>query len=686
MVKYVNLFAGLSILAILFSVAIPVACAAQGETKVKTNADLCADRLLDLQTKQSVHIEKAEAKGSSEKNLYKHAIVDINEQVTISASLDSSTLVCGKSADGNIRIKDLGKDHKLRDIRIKASDLAGMPGLDKGIVKITHFNDAGLPDAVWIQQVVNNGGYVYIEAVPFSEVIIGGFVGDYTKTGTLDYQTSTAFSLGTTFDASSVNAIEATVTPTYTETSPYDIPTDGLVGWWKFDENTGTNVSDSSGNGNHGTASGMTWVDGKYNSAGSFDGVNDIVNTLTTTGDFSTGSFAILASVNTTYSQSAGTYGGMIVNKKPTNSLQIPGWSLSQSSSGVIIAYIADGTNVGHCVTPSTYNDGHYHNVALVINRTSQTMCIYVDGVLAAQDSGISDVGSVHTTAAYTAIGALHTSSVGDYVFYKGSIDNVILYNRALSVNEISAICYDSIRDLKLKTNSNTGYSDEIDESGIVSIPYDSEDSDITSLAAYVPENVTIGGVTVRDYTNTVTPFEVVATVGYTEDTTLITETLTDESYQLVIRHTPGNDYTADSTVVYTSDANAILSSSYLEYELTSTNPNAVLSFNPTTLKWTITTGAITAGTTYIYNIIATTEGTEVLDVENGVGDSFVETFPQEGNETTAIGTSFTVESNSEILGMMNGADIWNTTSAVVLAVIVIMGACLLLTYVRKVD
>jgi hypothetical protein len=176
------------------------------------------------------------------------------------------------------------------------------------------------------------------------------------------------------------------------------------------------------------------------------------------------------------------------------------------------------------------------------------------------------------------------------------------------------------------------------------------------------------------------------ATVGYTEDPTLITETLTDESYQIVIRHTPSNDYMADSTVVYTSDTNAILSSSYLEYELTSTNPNAVLSFNPTTLKWTIATGAITADTTYTYNIVATIEGTEVLDVENGVGDSFVETFPQEGNETTAIGTSFTVKSNSEILGMMNGADIWNTTSAVVLAVIVIMGACLLLTYVRKVD
>ena len=38
-------------------------------------------------------------------------------------------------------------------------------------------------------------------------------------------------------------------------------PTSGLVGYWKFDENSGTTAADSSGNNNSGTlASGATWA------------------------------------------------------------------------------------------------------------------------------------------------------------------------------------------------------------------------------------------------------------------------------------------------------------------------------------------------------------------------------------------------------------------------------------------
>ena len=57
----------------------------------------------------------------------------------------------------------------------------------------------------------------------------------------------------------------------------------GLVGCWKFDESSGTTATDSSGNGNDGTlvlagsAISSAWVSGKYDSALSFDGVDDYV-------------------------------------------------------------------------------------------------------------------------------------------------------------------------------------------------------------------------------------------------------------------------------------------------------------------------------------------------------------------------------------------------------------------------
>src|SRR3989344_8923137 len=41
-------------------------------------------------------------------------------------------------------------------------------------------------------------------------------------------------------------------------------PTNGLVGYWTFDETSGTTASDSSGNGNTGTlTNGPTWTQGK---------------------------------------------------------------------------------------------------------------------------------------------------------------------------------------------------------------------------------------------------------------------------------------------------------------------------------------------------------------------------------------------------------------------------------------
>ena len=54
--------------------------------------------------------------------------------------------------------------------------------------------------------------------------------------------------------------------------------TEGLVGWWKFDETDGGVAYDSSGNGNEGNlTNGPTWVEGKIGGALSFDGVNNYV-------------------------------------------------------------------------------------------------------------------------------------------------------------------------------------------------------------------------------------------------------------------------------------------------------------------------------------------------------------------------------------------------------------------------
>jgi Uncharacterized conserved protein len=54
---------------------------------------------------------------------------------------------------------------------------------------------------------------------------------------------------------------------------------DGVVASWLMDEGSGDKVYDTSGNNNHGTIYGATWVDSPYGKALSFDGVDDYVQT-----------------------------------------------------------------------------------------------------------------------------------------------------------------------------------------------------------------------------------------------------------------------------------------------------------------------------------------------------------------------------------------------------------------------
>src|SRR5262245_13005486 len=53
----------------------------------------------------------------------------------------------------------------------------------------------------------------------------------------------------------------------------------GLIGYWSFNEGSGTFASDSSGNGNNGTlVNGPIWTSGEIAGALSFDGVDDYVS------------------------------------------------------------------------------------------------------------------------------------------------------------------------------------------------------------------------------------------------------------------------------------------------------------------------------------------------------------------------------------------------------------------------
>lgn len=629
---------------------------------VKTSEDQAIDKV-----NNGNFVKEQKEKTKQEKELYKNKVV--GSVYDVCADYDSDELTAYKNKD---KIHIRSSVHFQRSIRIPWNEITNVDGFkgsgNSGQVLITHVPDIGIPQS-WAYSCFNDGGYAYFDDLPFSEIIIGGALGTYVKNGTVTYQTSPVFSLGNTFEASNINYINATITPIYEETGPYDIPTNSLVGWWKFDEGSGINVSDSSGNGNHGTANGgMNWTSGKYNDAGSFDGIDDYVvspvpinNTDNVTVILSYGK---VLEGNPTFKRI------FVLQVDTKNFIQISG---SNDNNTLIVWYANNATD------PIRKKSVHLNNAThqLCIVTHGETFDFYADCVA---QNGIH-TGSVGTDSESRLTFGARPNSLDTCANI--TIDNAIIYNRTLSESEIKQIYYDNLQQLKIKTNSNSTYSNYVNGSDTVNIPYGSSDSDITSLTANVLDEVTIDGVIVRDYGNTTTPFNVSTDIGYTENTTLVDEALTYEYYQLSIRFIPGNDYES-STISYTSDNNAILASDYLTYDFTSTNTNATLAYDTITRTWTIDGGQLTEGKSDVYNIMAYLNTTNVIDVYAGFGDEHVETYPITGNETNAIGSRYVVSSDSELLTALNGSDIWVPVSSIIIIIVVIIFSGMAIRALRR--
>lgn len=73
-------------------------------------------------------------------------------------------------------------------------------------IKITHRTDDGVVDATWVQKIINDDGFVYLDSLPFSEIIIGGFTGTYAKT-TIGVENLSAIQLGQTINTSMIDSV-----------------------------------------------------------------------------------------------------------------------------------------------------------------------------------------------------------------------------------------------------------------------------------------------------------------------------------------------------------------------------------------------------------------------------------------------------------------------------------------------
>ena len=209
-------------------------------------------------------------------------------------------------------------------------------------------------------------------------------------------------------DAAGNTTTSAPITVTVQNTSV------GLVAAWGFNEGTGSILGDSSGNGRTGTITGATWTAGKYGQALNFDG-NDLVtlSDLDLTGPFTVMAWMQTRSVHTNDCAS-------LVMKARDYGFEICQGRL----------YAAVGTSSGWTAYPSvalTSADLNvWKHVAMTYDGT--TLRFYVGGTLVGSPTG------AHTTN-NNLLRFGRWSSNGE--FWNGLIDEVRIYNRALSQSEV---------------------------------------------------------------------------------------------------------------------------------------------------------------------------------------------------------------------------------------------------------
>src|SRR3989344_4796494 len=215
--------------------------------------------------------------------------------------------------------------------------------------------------------------------------------------------------------------------------SPTQSLTSGLVGYWTFDgnhTNWGTNkTNDRSGSGNTGTMTSMSTttspVAGKAGQGLKFDGVDDYVN-MGLTNDITGDAITVSAWVKPTL------FSGNKYVVSKTNPPGLIGYSINVTNTGTVRFFEGDGNLKGS--TSAT---------ALTLNKWAfitgvydgANVMVYINGVQ--NGTPLADTGNISSASAASFLVAGWNQGT---VWFSGGIDDVRVYNRALSAQEVKLL------------------------------------------------------------------------------------------------------------------------------------------------------------------------------------------------------------------------------------------------------
>jgi hypothetical protein len=194
----------------------------------------------------------------------------------------------------------------------------------------------------------------------------------------------------------------------------------GLVGWWTFDETSGSTAKDSSGQANDGRVVGNAkWAPGKIGGALEFDGSTyvdcgnkaslNIRNQITISFWFNVQAFQ--NTWETFLAKGDGAYR-----------------SARSGGSGNATHFGVSGSN--YFDAPTVITDGQWHHWAGIYDGV--TAKIYVDGTL---DASATYVGQIGDSSSYNLYIGENQQATGRYLH--GLMDDVRLYDRALTEEQL---------------------------------------------------------------------------------------------------------------------------------------------------------------------------------------------------------------------------------------------------------
>jgi len=211
---------------------------------------------------------------------------------------------------------------------------------------------------------------------------------------------------------------------------PDYLPTDSLVGYWGFDGD----ANDYSGNSNNGTVNGATLTEDRYgndNSAYSFDGVDDYI-------DLGYGLYEESFSISLWLSVDS------LINYQN----QIGGRILSAFTNGESfpnnfeiglrkdLAYLGCGNGTTQGVNNNEHEELNlktWYNVIVVYHSNIDSLALYINS-----DKISEGEMTMNNTFNKVILGARANDPPS--FFYSGKIDDIAIYNRALSEEEIQGI------------------------------------------------------------------------------------------------------------------------------------------------------------------------------------------------------------------------------------------------------